>query len=54
MVQELVYTKTIDANISGPIPQEDLQIIKDCYNRGVTYWRIPANFKDYTVANGIY
>ena len=46
------FTKTIDANITGAIPQDDLQTIKDCYNRGVTYWRIPANFKDYTVANG--
>ena len=46
------YTKTIEANISGAIPQEDLQIIKDCYNRGVTYWKNPANFKYYTVDNG--
>ena len=46
------FTKTIDANITGAIPQADLQTIKDCYNRGVTYWKTPANFKDYTVANG--
>lgn len=46
------FTKTIDANITGAIPQDDLQTIKDCYNRGVTYWKTPANFKDYTVANG--
>lgn len=50
------YTKTIDANISGlnnVIPQEDLQTIKDCYNRGITYWRNPDLFKNYTVSNGI-
>ena len=46
------FTKTIDANITGPIPQEDLQTIKDCYNQGVTYWKNPLTFKDYTVANG--
>lgn len=46
------FTKTIDANITGEIPQDDLQTIKDCYNRGVTYWKIPGNFKDYTVYNG--
>ena len=45
------FIKTIDANIAGAIPQADLQIIKDCYNRGVTYWKNPANFKDYTVDN---
>lgn len=47
------YTKTIDANIIGNIPQGDLQVIKDCYNRGITFWRNTANFKDYSVANGI-
>ena len=47
------YTKTIDANITGPIPQDDLQTIKDCYNRGVTFWRSPDSFRNYSVANGI-
>lgn len=46
------FTKTIDANITGEIPQADLQIIKDCYNRGITYWKNPSNFKNYGVANG--
>lgn len=47
------YTKTIDANIIGNIPQGDLQVIKDCYNRGITFWRNTSSFKDYSVANGI-
>lgn len=47
------YTKTIDANIVGNIPQGDLQVIKDCYNRGITFWRNTTRFKDYSVANGI-
>jgi hypothetical protein len=47
------YTKTIDANIEGDIPQEDLQAIKDCYNRGITFWKNASNFRDYSVANGI-
>ena len=33
------YTKTIDANIDGNIPQEDLQTIKNVYNTGITFWR---------------
>lgn len=47
------YTKTIDANITGAIPQDDLQTIKDCYNRGITFWRNSANFKNYGVSNAI-
>lgn len=47
------YTKTIDANIIGNIPQGDLQVIKDCYNRGITFWSNTYLFKDYTAANGI-
>jgi hypothetical protein len=33
------YTKTIDANIEGNVPQADLEKIKDCYNNGITFWR---------------
>ena len=47
------FTKTIDANITGNIPQKDLQVIKDCYNNGITFWRNTASFRDYSVANGI-
>ena len=47
------YTKTIGANIDGNIPNEDMQIIKSIYNSGVTYWRNPANIKNYSVSNNI-
>lgn len=33
------YTKTIDVNIDGKIPMEDMQKIKDCYNTGITFWK---------------
>lgn len=33
------YTKTIDVNIDGNIPQQDLQIIKNAYDKGITFWR---------------
>lgn len=33
------YTKTIDVNIDGAIPNEDMRKIKDCYNKGITFWR---------------
>lgn len=47
------FTKTIDANIFGTIPQEDLQTIKDCYNKGITFWRATADFKNYGEPNRI-
>lgn len=47
------YTKLIDANIVGNIPMDDLQKIKDVYNRGFTYWKNPDNIGDYSVMNRI-
>lgn len=47
------YTKTIDVNIDGSLPQEDLQKIKNCYNKGITFWKNPANIQNYTVNNSI-
>ena len=47
------YTKTIDVTITGAIPQDDLQKIKDCYNNGITFWRNPENVGDYSVSNQI-
>lgn len=45
------YTKTIEANIIGEIPIKDLQIIKQCYNNGITFWKSPDNIKNYEVTN---
>ena len=47
------YTKTIDANIDGAIPMEDMQSIKGCYNRGITFWRRPEVIQDYSIYNPI-
>ena len=47
------YTKTIDANIVGGIPQDGLQTIKDCYNRGITFWKTEDYFRNYSVSNNI-
>lgn len=44
------YTKTIDVNIDGAIPMNDLRKIKDCYNRGITFWK-SNNFGNYSVSN---
>ena len=47
------YTKTINANIVGNVPNNYMNKIKDAYNNGLTFWRNPANFLNYSVSNGI-
>jgi hypothetical protein len=47
------YTKTIDANITGNVPNDYMNQIKGAYNNGITFWRNPSNFLDYSVSNGI-
>ena len=47
------YTKTIDIYIKGNIPNEYMNEIKSAYNNGITYWRNPANFMNYSVSNAI-
>lgn len=47
------FTKTIDVNIDGAIPSEDMLKIKACYNRGITFWKNPATIGDYSVSNDI-
>ena len=47
------YTKTIDVAITGNVPNEYMNQIKGCYNNGITFWRNPSNFLNYSVSNGI-
>lgn len=47
------YTKTIDCNITGTVPNDYMNKIKQAYNNGITFWRNPSNFLDYSVSNGI-
>lgn len=47
------YTKTIDVNIDGDIPQEDMQKIKDGYNRGITFWKNASEIENYSLSNSI-
>lgn len=47
------YTKTINANIVGNVPNNYMNKIKDAYNNGLTFWRNPSNFLNYSVSNGI-
>lgn len=47
------YVKTIGCNIVGDIPQNDLQKIKDIFNKGITFWHNPNTFLDYSQNNPI-
>lgn len=47
------YVKTIGANITGAVPQEDLLKIKQIFDKGVTLWHNPENFLNYNVNNDI-
>lgn len=47
------FTKTIDVNIDGNVPMDDMLKIKNCYNTGITFWKNPINIGKYTVSNKI-
>lgn len=47
------YTKTVDCQIDGHMPQKDLEKIKECYNNGIRFWRNGDNIGNYTLPNGI-
>lgn len=47
------YTKTIDVNIDGNIPMEDLQKIKQAYNSGITFWKNAMSIGLYQADNPI-
>lgn len=47
------YIKTNGLNITGDIPQEDMQKIKDIFNVGITFWHNPSTFLDYSQNNSI-
>lgn len=48
--QHYNYIKTVDANIVGNIPSNDLNTIKGIFDKGVTIWHT-ENVGDYSVAN---
>ena len=47
------YTKTIDVNIDGAIPNKDMQVIKEAYNNGITFWRNGNEIGNYSLSNNI-
>lgn len=47
------YTKTINVNINGNVPQNDMQKIKKCYDNGITFWRNASEIENYSLSNNI-
>ena len=47
------YTKTLNVNIVGAIPNEDLDRIRTCYNNGITFWKNADEMYEYTLSNNI-
>lgn len=47
------YTKTINVNITGNVPNDYMNKIKEAYNNGLTFWKNPSNFLNYSVSNGV-
>jgi hypothetical protein len=47
------YIQTIDINIDGAIPADDMKKLKSIYNNGITLWHNPENFCQYEMSNEI-
>lgn len=47
------YVKTVGCNVTGDIPQEDIEEIKGMFNAGVTIWHNASTFLDYSQNNAI-
>lgn len=45
------YVQTIDMNIHGDIPSDDMSKLKDIYNKGVTLWKNTSYIGDYSQTN---
>ena len=45
------YIKTINVNLIGEIPQEDMVELRSLFNQGITLWHNPSTFLDYSQNN---
>jgi hypothetical protein len=47
------YVKTLNANIIGRVPSDDLKKIRNIYDRGVTFWKNGNEVGNYSLDNSI-
>ena len=45
------YVKTIDCNIDGNIPQDDLNKIREMFDNGITFWKNASEIENYSLDN---
>lgn len=45
------YVKTVECNVEGDIPQDDLDVVRGMFNKGVTLWHNPSTMYNYNVDN---
>lgn len=47
------YVKTLEANLTGNLPQDDLEELKRIFDKGITFWHNPQTFLQYSAPNAI-
>lgn len=47
------YVKTVECNFDGDIPQTYLNIIRNAFNQGITFWHNPNTIYNYNSSNNI-
>ena len=47
------YIKTIEVNIEGNVPENDLTKIREMFNRGIRFWHNTSKYLDFSVNNSI-
>lgn len=47
------FLKTINANLGGNIPEQDLKALRSMFDTGVTFWHNSATFLNYSATNNI-
>nr|DAO26662.1 MAG TPA: Major tail protein [Caudoviricetes sp.] len=47
------YVKTVNVNVTGSVPADDLAKIRSIYDNGTTFWRNGNEVGDYSLDNGV-
>lgn len=47
------YIKTVGAIVTGQIPNEAAEALRDMFDSGITFWHKPNNFLNYSLSNAI-
>ena len=47
------YMKTTSINLEGNVPEKDLDVIRNLFNSGCTFWHTTTYFLDYSQTNSI-